>query len=279
MIISEIINTGSKILKNKNIRSHMIDSEIILSKVLNKKREFVLTSENYKISKKQIKKFNTLLKRRLNNEPMAYIFNRKEFWNTSFFINKNTLIPRPETELIVEKLVHIFQNKSPFIIDVGTGSGCILISLLEELKFAKGIGIDISRKALEIAIKNAKKSKAKKRMKFINRSISDSIDNKFDLIVSNPPYICSHQLTSLSNDIKNYEPKIALNGGKDGLDVIKKVIYKARNILKFNGMLALEIGNGQYRKVSQILKSNKFREKFLIKDYKENIRCILSVIN
>ena len=279
MIISEIINNGSKILKNKNIRSHMIDSEIILSNVLNKKREFILTSENYEISKKQIEKFNCLLKRRLKSEPLAYIFNRKEFWNTSFLINKNTLIPRPETELIVEKLVRIFQNKSPFIIDVGTGSGCILISLLEELRFAKGIGIDISRKALEIAIKNGKKSKAKKRIKFFNKSISDRIDSKFDLIVSNPPYICSHQFISLSNDIKNYEPKIALNGGKDGLDVIKKIIYKARNILRKNGMLALEIGNGQYRKVSQILKRNKFREKFLIKDYRENIRCILSIIN
>jgi len=278
MYVSEIISTGSKMLKSKNIESHLLDSELILSNVLNKKRESLLTSENYKISKKKIDKFYFLIKRRLNNEPLAYIFNKKPFWNTIFFVNKNTLIPRPETELLVEKLVQHYKKKNPFILDVGTGSGCILISLLEEIKSAKGIGVDISKKAIDIASKNAKNSKVLSRIKFMKKSISEKFIDKFDLIVSNPPYICTQEIAKLSKDIKNFEPKIALNGGKDGLDVIKKLIYKARNILKIKGLLAIEIGNGQYKKVSQILRNSGFKEKLLIKDYRENVRCILSEI-
>ena len=117
-----------------------------------------------------------------------------------------------------------------------------------------------------------------KKIKFLNKSINSNFDKKFDLIVSNPPYITTYQLKNLMEDVKAYEPKIALDGGNDGLDVIKKVIYKAKNILKFNGTLALEIGNGQYRKVSQILRINNFREQHLVRDYQNNIRCILTVL-
>ena len=173
----------------------------------------------------------------------------------------------------------IFKNKKSFILDVGTGSGCIITSLFEELKYSKGVAIDISSKALKVAKKNAFMNKTINRIKFINVSIDKLYHYKFDLIVSNPPYIARHQLKNLSADIKYFEPKIALDGGNDGLDVIKKVIYKSKNILKVNGILALEIGFGQYKRVSQILKLFKFREKCLIKDYQKNIRCILSVMS
>ena len=133
--------------------------------------------------------------------------------------------------------------------------------------------------AIKIAIKNAKNNNVSKRIKFVNTSISNFNSFKFDLIVSNPPYIARHQLKNLDIFIKKFEPKLALDGGNDGLDVMRKVIYKSRKILKNNGMLALEIGNGQYKKVSQILKLNKFKEKYIINDYKDNIRCILSVLN
>ena len=278
MFLSDLIFNGSKQLKKNNITSHLLDSELIISNILKKNREEILISSDQKVSKHQISKFNMFIKRRIKKEPVAYIFKKKEFWKDEFFVNKYTLIPRPETELLVEKIVKSNKKLDPLILDIGTGSGCILISLLKEIKSARGIGIDISKKALLVAKKNAKNILKFKKIKFLNKSINSSFDKKFDLIVSNPPYITTYQLKNLMEDVKAYEPKIALDGGNDGLDVIKKVIYKAKNILKFNGTLALEIGNGQYRKVSQILRINNFREQHLVRDYQNNIRCILTVL-
>ena len=280
MTPNKLIKIGSDLLKKNNIKSHLIDSELILSSISGQTRENFLTNSQTKLSSKQIESFNKLIQRRaLRKEPIAYLLNNREFWNLKLNIDKGVLIPRPETEILVESLVKYFKDCNPFILDIGTGSGCIIISLLQELKRSKGMAIDISNKALKIAKKNAQSNGLCKRIKFVSSSINNFNNFKFDLIVSNPPYIARHQLKNLSEDIKNFEPKIALDGGNDGLDVIRKVIYKSRKILKVNGMLALEIGNGQYKKVSQILKLNKFREKFLIKDYKNNIRCIFSVLN
>ena len=280
MTPNKLIQKGSNFLKLNNVKSYMIDSELILSSVSGKLRENFLVNLDFKLNPIQIKMFNNLINRRaLGKEPVAYLLNKKEFWSIKLNVDKDVLIPRPETEILVERLVKYYKNKQPYILDIGTGSGCIIISLLQELKKSKGIAIDISNKALNIAKKNSKNNNTFNRIKFINSSICQFNNFKFDLIVSNPPYIARHQLKNLSEDIKNFEPKIALDGGNDGLDVIRKVIYKSRKILKINGMLALEIGNGQYKKVSQILKLNKFREKFLINDYKDNIRCIFSVLN
>ncbi len=277
MIVSELISFGSSVLKKKKITSHLLDSELLLSNVLNEKRETLLSTDA-KISLKNIRTFNKLIKRREKNEPIAYILKKKEFWSKEFLVNKNTLIPRPETELLVEKIVNYFTDKSLFILDVGTGSGCILLALLDELKKAQGIGIDISNRAIKVAIKNSKKLNLKNNPKFYNRSLDQIFGVKFDLIVSNPPYISSYEIKNLSEDIRKYEPRLALDGGNDGLDVIKKVIYKSRSILKRKGMLALEIGFGQYKKVSQILKLKGFKIKFLIRDYQNNVRCILSTL-
>ncbi len=274
---SELIYKGSMILKQNNIVSHQIDSELILSSVLNIPKEKLLINSNYFINNFQIKYFNNLIKRRAKKkEPLAYILKKKEFWNSSIFVDKNALIPRPETELLVEKVVKLNNKLRPLILDIGTGSGCIIISLLEEIKKAKGIAIDISSRALKVAKKNSIKNNTLKRIKFSQKSIDEFMSHKFDIIVSNPPYIKKHQLKNLADDIKRFEPKIALDGGNDGLDVIRKVIYKSRKIIKINGLLGLEIGFGQYKKVSQILKFYKFREKFLIKDYHNNIRCIIA---
>ena len=280
MTPNELIIKGSKFLKQNNIRSYMLDSELILSCVFGKERENFLLNNNYKLSSKKIKSFNHLILRRaLLKEPIAYLTKKKEFWSIKFSIDKGVLIPRPETEILVEKLAKYYKDRNPFILDIGTGSGCIIISLLRELKKSKGIAIDVSNNALKIAKKNSKIYDTLDRTKFINSSISKFERFKFDLIVSNPPYIARHQLKNLDEDVKNFEPKIALDGGNDGLDVIRKVIYKSVKILKVNGMLALEIGNGQYKKVSQILKLNKFREKFFIKDFRDNIRCIFSILD
>tara|TARA_A100001035_G_C27721522_1_gene472205 strand:+ start:69 stop:911 length:843 start_codon:yes stop_codon:yes gene_type:complete len=272
----KLINEGSNKLKQSNIISHQLDSEILLSKVLNKTRENLLINLGQNIDRKNVKKFEKLIRRRSLNEPIAYILKKKEFWSRNFEINNNTLIPRPETELMVEKLVYIYKQKKINILDIGTGSGCILISLLSELKQSNCIGIDISKKALKIAIKNSKKNNQKNNIKFLNRSLSNFYHKKFDLIVSNPPYIRTRDIKNLDRSIKYYEPKIALDGGNDGLDVIKKVIYKSKEILKVNGLLALEIGNGQLRKVSTLLLKNLYRIEHNIRDYKNNTRCLIA---
>ena len=229
------------------------------------------------ISKKNVVKFKKLIKRRSEHEPIAYIIKEKEFWSKKFFVDKNILIPRPETELLVQKLVDLYKEKKIFILDIGTGSGCILISLLSELKKANGVGIDISKKSIYVAKKNASKHKMFANIKFYNKSLENLFNQNFDLIVSNPPYIKRKDLKNLSEDIKKYEPKIALDGGNDGLDVIKKVIYKAKDILKIKGTLALEIGNGQFKKVSEILIKNNFKIEHIISDYKNNIRSLVAV--
>tara|TARA_Y100000590_G_scaffold317577_1_gene359265 strand:+ start:1093 stop:1935 length:843 start_codon:yes stop_codon:yes gene_type:complete len=278
MQTQKIINFGSNILKNKLISSHRLDSELILSEILKIKREELLIRNEELHSSQVFLDFKKLINRRASREPMAYILEKKGFWKNNFIVDRNTLIPRPETELLIELVSKKFKNKDIFILDVGTGSGCIILSLLEELKSIRGVGIDISKKAIEIAKKNAKMYKNFKRIKFLNRDINQIYNKKFDLIISNPPYISTHQIKNLSEDIKRYEPRIALNGGNDGLDVVRKVIYKSKSILRKNGFLALEIGFGQHNKVSQILKLNGFIEKILIKDYQKNVRCIFSII-
>ena len=272
----ELINQGSKKLRNQNIKSFRLDSEILLSKILDKKRENILINLDEEVKYDNILKFNKLINRRCSKEPIAYILNSKEFWSKPFRVSNDTLIPRPETELLVESLVDIYKNKKISILDIGVGSGCILISLLSDLNKSTGIGIDISRKALLIAKNNAKFHNVLSNIKFFRKSFLDMFNYKFDLIVSNPPYIESKYIKNLDEDIKRFEPLIALDGGNDGLDVIRKVIYKSKKILKINGKLALEIGNKQYLKVSKILSDNNFRVEVKIQDFKKNIRCLIS---
>ena len=277
MKTSEAINIGSKILRNRNIISHKIDSEIILSHVLKTSREKLLINEQA-VSYTDLKIFKKIISRRLKKEPIAYIFNKKEFRSKDFYVVKNSLIPRPETELLIDPIIKKFKEKSLYFLDVGTGTGCIMLSILNELNNSRGLGIDICNKAISVAKINLKTMNLNRRASLKCRSIDTIYNKKFDLIVSNPPYIVKREINQLSEDIKKFEPQKALDGGHDGLDVIRKVIYKSKNILKLNGILALEIGRGQNYSVSNILRLNGFREIKKIKDYRDNVRCIFSTL-
>jgi len=276
MISEKIIEQASKILKDHNIHSHELDAQLILSDIMKVKREYLITNNKVLISEKVKEKYDIAIRRRIKKEPVAYITGKKEFWSEDFLVNYETLIPRPETELLIYKIVKFFKNKKINILDIGTGSGCILLSILKELNFSRGIGIDISPKAIQMAEANSENLQLFYRSKFKVIDVDKFNIGKYDLIVSNPPYIPSRDIKNLSNDIINYEPLIALEGGIDGLDLIKKVIYKSNHLLKRKGLLALEVGHNQYRRVSSILRYNGYREVSKEYDYNRNVRCIIS---
>ena len=276
MNLDNTINKASQILKNHNIHSHELDAQIILSNIMGVKRESLITNNEINISKKIMEKYDSAIKRRIKKEPVAYIIGKKEFWSEDFMVNHGTLIPRPETELLIYKIINFFKNKKINILDIGTGSGCILLSILKELNFSRGIGIDISAKAIQMAKVNSKNLNLFYRSKFKVIDLNKFNIGKYDLIVSNPPYIPSKDIKNLSKDIINYEPLVALRGGISGLDFIKKVIYKSNNLLKRNGLLAIEIGYNQYQTVSNILSQCGYREMSKEYDYNRNVRCIIS---
>ena len=276
MILGKVIKQASKILKSYNIHSHELDAELILSDIMKVKKEFFITNNEASISEKIMEKYNIAIKRRIKREPVAYITGKKEFWSEDFIVNYSTLVPRPETELLIYKIISFFKNKTINILDIGTGSGCILLSILKELDSSRGTGIDISAKAIRMAKINSKNLNLINRSNFKVFDLSKFSIGKYDLIVSNPPYIPSKDIKNLSKDIINYEPKTAIDGGFDGLDLIKKVIYKSNHLLKREGLLALEVGHNQYRRVSSILRYNGYRAISKECDYNRNVRCIIS---
>jgi len=276
MNLENIVRKASQILKNHDIYSHELDAQIILSDIMGIKREFLITNSEINVSKKIIEKYDIAIRRRIKREPVAYITGKKEFWSENFTVNHSTLIPRPETELLIYKVIDFLKNKRINILDIGTGTGCILLSILKELNFSRGTGIDISSKAIKTAKINSKNLNLFSRSKFKVFDLNKYNVGKYDLIVSNPPYIPSRDIKNLSKDIINYEPLVAFDGGIDGLDLIKKVIYKSNHLLKRKGLLALEVGYNQYQRVSNILRYHGYREMSKECDYNDNVRCIIS---
>ena len=255
----DVLNYGSKLLKNSNINSYNLDSELILAKVLNSTREELLINLDKKLDRKNFKKYKNLILRRKKNEPIAHIFQNKEFWKYNFIVNGNVLIPRPETEIIVQELLKLTNYYSfKHILDIGTGSGCIIISLLKNRPFCNGTAIDVSKKALKVAKSNAKMHHLENKIKFINNDIDKFNHNKYDFIVSNPPYINKFELKRLSSNVRLFEPKIALEAGIDGFREIKKIILKSKKLLKKNGKLIFEIGDKQKKYSIYLLKKNGF---------------------
>jgi len=277
MNIQTLLNQASKTLDNSSNTSSKLDSEILLSKIIEKNRQYLILNSNEELKKENIKSFDYLVKRRKKGEPIAYLINKKEFWKQNFYINQNVLIPRPDTETLVEETLKLFNVNSKLnMLDIGTGSGCILISILKERRNFFGTGIDISKKAINVARFNAKMHQLSNRVKFYNSDVDKFLIGKYDLVVSNPPYIKRQDLKYLEVDVKGFEPKLALDGGKDGFSKITKVISKTSTLLKRNGRFILEIGFGQKKKILSILKQNNFFINKVVKDYGKNDRCVIS---
>ncbi len=273
----QAINFGTKILKHNNFTSNKLESELLLAQVLNSTREEILINLNKKIKKENIKHYKNLIQRRMRREPIAYILKKKYFWKSKFYVDKNVLIPRPETELIVEEALKIFEVKySKRLLDIGTGSGCVIISILKERPKANGKAIDICKKALKIAKYNAKIHHLENKINFINIDIDKFKDSKYDLIVSNPPYIKSIDFKRLDSDVNLYEPRIALDAGIDGFRKIEKLIIKSKNLLRTNGKLIFEIGKGQVRFSKCFLKMNGFYINKISQDINSIPRVVVS---
>jgi|TARA_B100002051_G_C16656657_1_gene596860 protein-(glutamine-N5) methyltransferase, release factor-specific len=277
MNYNTILNEASNLLNISNIKNPRLDTELLLSNSLNISRENLLLNLNKKIKPKQYIRFIKLLEKRKKRMPMAYIVGYKEFWKTKFFINNSVLIPRPETELIVEEaLNYLSNNKEKKIIDIGTGSGCIIISILKESTRSKGVALDISKNAIKIAKINAKLQQVDNRIKFINSDVDKYNHDKYDLVVSNPPYIKKIVISRLEEDVKDFEPNLALDGGNNGYLELEKVIVNSANILKKNGIFIFEIGEGQIHHVSRILLENGFYINKISKDLSKRPRCVVS---
>ena len=277
MNYEQVLTNATKILKNASIVSSKLDCELLLSNVLKIKRENMLVDLNKEINHQDFINFNKLINRRKKNEPVAYIVGYKEFWNKQYKVNSDVLIPRPDTEILVEEVIKSIQiNSSLNILDIGTGTGCVLLSVLNERKKCYGIGLDISKKAINIAKHNAKIQQIKNRIKFINSSIDKFYVGKYDLIISNPPYIKTGHIKNLDKGVSFYEPEVALNGGQDGYSKIREVVYKSSVLIKKKGKLFLEIGYNQKNEVIRILNYNKFYINKIVKDLGKNNRCIIS---
>ena len=277
MKIKNALNNASEVLKDKKILSYTLDSEILLSKILRKDRKFLILNPNFELSKINYREFLNLIEKRSMFTPIAYLTKKKFFWKNEFLIDNSVLIPRPDTEIIIEEVLNFTKfRKKLNLLDIGIGSGCLILSILDERLDFRGVGIDISDNAIKISKENAKRLKIINRIKFFKSDIDNFQIGKYDMVVSNPPYINKIDYNNLDKDVLNHEPRIALYGGLDGTSEIKKVIKKAFDLLKLNGKFFLELGYNQRYMVELILKKNGFYVNKIAKDLSGHDRCIIS---
>ncbi len=278
MNIQTAVQKAQLFLKKKNVKNPVLDSQILMSEAIKKEKEFIILNFDKEISNKSFEYFNKLIHLRGRGEPIAYLTKKKYFWKYKFTVNRGVLIPRPDTEVLIEEVLKLTKNKDSLnLLDVGVGSGCILISILREKKNFYGSGIDISKKSLDTCKINGKNLGVINRLKLFKSDIDNFHFRKYDLIISNPPYIKKNKLKYLEKDVIGFEPKQALDGGIDGLSEISKVIERSSELIKKNGLLILEIGFDQKYKVKKILENKGFYIKKIVKDLSNKDRCIVSI--
>ena len=280
MTINEIIIRYSKKLENIS-STPRLDVETILQKVLNVDRLYILLNLDKSLNIDEEKLFNKYIKERLNNRPIAYIVENREFMGLDFYVKEGVLIPRPDTEILVEEVIELAKGKGKInILDIGTGSGAITVSLAKYLKDAKIISVDISDIALEIAKKNAQNNYVDDRITFIKSDLFTNIDKdmKFDIIVSNPPYIKRKVIETLDKQVKDFEPYNALEGGVDGLDFYRKITKQGKNYLNKGGFLAYEVGHDQSEDVSKLMKNDGYTNIYTRKDLQQIDRVVIGSV-
>ena len=279
MTIREALTKGMIILKSNNIETPKLKARLLLQYILKKDRQYLIVYDNKEIDKKEQWEYFVNIEKIANGVPLQHITHTQEFMKMDFFVNENVLIPRPDTEILVEEVINLAKKiDNPRILDLCTGSGAIAISIAKNVPSAEVLAIDISEKALEVAKKNAHRLQAK--VKFKKSNLFSNIGKmKFDIIVSNPPYIKKTDIKLLSNEVQK-EPEIALDGGYDGLDFYRKISNQAIDYLKFGSYLCFENGYDQKEDVTEIIKNTKhFNNKYCKKDLFGNDRVIVTKVN
>ncbi|OUO40149.1 protein-(glutamine-N5) methyltransferase, release factor-specific [Megamonas hypermegale] len=276
--ISSLLNWTVNYFKSKNIQSARLDAEVLLSHVLRQERIYLYVHFDEPMEQNELSKFREYVKKRAQHVPIAYIIGEREFMGLPFKVTKDTLIPRPDTEILVENVLNnVDKDKEIEIVDIGTGSGAIILSLLVNLPKAQGKTVDISSKAIEVAKENAVNLQVNDRCEFFVGDLFAPLNgNKFDLIVSNPPYIPQKDIATLEDDVKEYEPVSALTDGGDGLSYYRRLLSEGKAYIKENGFIALEIGIYQSEDVKQIAMDNGWKNIKIIKDYAGIDRVVLA---
>ena len=280
MTIKEILIKYSKELEEIS-STPRLDVETLLQKVLNVDRLYILLNLERNLSEEEENLFNKFIEERLNNRPIAYIVGNREFMGLDFYVQEGVLIPRPDTEILVEEVIEIAKDKGEInILDIGTGSGAITVSLAKYLENAKITSVDISEIALEIGKKNAVSNNVDDRIEFIKSDLFSSIDKgkKFDIVVSNPPYIKREVIDTLDKQVKDFEPYNALEGGIDGLDFYRAITKEAKNFLRKGGTLAYEVGHDQSEDVSKLMEMDGYTNIYTRKDLQQIDRVVIGNI-
>lgn len=279
LTIKQTLTKGTIMLKNSNIESPKLKARLLLQYILKKSRQYLIVYDNQEVDKKAQWEYFVNIEKLTKGMPLQHITHTQEFMKMDFYVDENVLIPRPDTEILVEETIKIAQTmERPKILDLCTGSGAIAISLKKYIPSAQVYAVDISKKALEIAKKNAHRLEAE--VKFIESNLFEKIKNeKFDIIVSNPPYIKKSDINYLSQEVQK-EPQIALDGGYDGLDFYRKISYQAIDYLKFGSYLCFEIGYDQKEEVLEILKGiEHYTKAYCKKDLCGNDRVVITQVN
>lgn len=276
--ISSLLNWTVNYFKSKNIQSARLDAEVLLSHVLRQERIYLYVHFDEPMEQNELNKFREYVKKRAQHVPIAYIIGEREFMGLPFKVTKDTLIPRPDTEILVENVLNnVDKDKEIEIVDIGTGSGAIILSLLVNLPKVQGKTVDISSKAIEVAKENAVNLQVNDRCEFFVGDLFAPLDgSKFDVIVSNPPYIPKKDIATLEADVKEYEPVSALTDGGDGLSYYRRLLSEGKAYIKENGFIALEIGIYQSEDVKQIAMDNGWKNIKIIKDYAGIDRVVLA---
>ena len=279
MTIKEILSKGMIMLKGSNVDSPKVKARLLLQYILKKPRQYLIVYDNEEVGKKEQWEYFVNIEKLANGVPLQHITHTQEFMKMDFYVDENVLIPRPDTEILVEEVIKIAQKiNKPKILDLCTGSGAIAISIAKNIPDAEIYGIDISQKALDIAKKNAKELQVN--VKFIKSNLFNKLDKmKFDIIVSNPPYIKRRDINYLSEEVRK-EPNLALDGGIDGLDFYRKITEQAIDYLKLGSYLCYEIGFDQKDEVIDIInKQQQYSKTYCKKDLGGNDRVIITQVN